>query len=482
MMRFILFMTTMLLMHTIVFAQSSEDALRYSARGNGSGSRALGMGNAYIGVSDDYSAAVWNPAGLAQMRRLEMMGGISSTGLSNDATFFSAKQNASTSATSLDNIGFVFPFPTVQGSLVFAFGYSRIADYASTVKFEGFNSGSSIISSLYDSDVQYDIPFNTYLTNSAGYSAVQNNVNQRGVIKEGGNLGQWSFAGAVDIEENISFGVSLNVYSGMYDYTRNYVEEDTRNIYNNTAASLLKDSAYLRFNKFYYDSFLSSELSGGNITLGMMYRSELYRVGLIAKGPTSIKVQETYINEGESVFDNNGGSWNTTNPAKKYSAPNSNNEYGVSSPWTFGAGGSLYIQPELLLAVDVDYVDWAQIEWTDSPAMEKKNTQLQSLFRSTVSYRIGAEFDIPTTEMRVRGGYSVTPSPYKNDPSTFDQTMFTGGIGIFLQRNVVLDGAFAYGSYKSFRNQYSIPGLANASRTDESITTTLVNFTVSYRF
>lgn len=469
-------------MYTFTSAQSSEDAMRYSGRGNGSGSRALGMGNAYIGVSDDFSAAVWNPAGLAQMRRLEIMGGISSTGMSNDATFFSAKQSASSSASSLDNVGFVFPFPTVQGSLVFAFGYNRIADYASSVKFEGFNSQSSIISTLYDADVNYDIPYSTFLTNSKGYTAVQKNVNQRGEIKEGGNLGQWSFAGAVDIEENISFGVSLNVYSGMYDYTRNYVEEDTRNTYNNVQANLPADSAYLRFNKFYYDSYVSSELSGSNITLGMMYRSELFRLGLIAKGPTSMKVQETYTDEGESVFDNNGGTWSTVNPAKKYSAPTSNNEYGVSSPWTFGAGGSIYIQPELLLAADVEYVDWAQTEWTDSPALEKKNTQLQSLFRSTLSYRIGAEFDIPYTDMRVRGGYSAAPSPYKNDPSTFDQTMITGGIGIFLQRNVMLDGAFAYGSHKSFRNQYSIPGLTNASRTDESITTTLVNFTVSYRF
>ena len=480
--RFILFTFAILLIHSFSFAQFSEDAVRYSGRGNGSGSRALGMGNAYIGVSDDYSASVWNPAGLAQMRRLEIMGGLSSVALSNDATFFSTKTNSSTTASSLDNIGFVFPFPTVQGSLVFAFGYNRIADYASTVKFEGFNAQSSIIPTLYDSDAEFDVPYKTYLTNTAGYSAVQKNVNQRGEIKEGGNLGQWSFAGAVDIEENISVGVSLNIYSGMYDYKRNYVEEDTRNIYNNLAVNLPADSAYLRFNKFYYDSFLNSELTGSNITLGMMYRTDFFRFGLMVKGPTLIQVQETYSNDGESVFDNNGGTWATANPAKKYSSPASNNEYGVSSPWTFGAGGSLYIVPELLIALDVEYTDWTQIEWTDNPALEKKNMQLQSVFRAASSMRIGAEFDVPMTDVKVRAGYSLTPSPYKNDPSSFDQKMITGGAGIFLQRNIVLDGAFAYGTYSSFRNQYSVPGLANASRTDESISTLLLNFTMSYRF
>jgi hypothetical protein len=43
----------------------------------GIGTRALGMGGAYLGVADDYSATFWNPAGLAQIRRLEGFGTLS---------------------------------------------------------------------------------------------------------------------------------------------------------------------------------------------------------------------------------------------------------------------------------------------------------------------------------------------------------------------------------------------------------------------
>lgn len=464
-------------------AQFSEDAVRYSARGNGVGTRALGMGNAYIGVSDDYSAIFWNPAGLAQMRRLEVMGGISNVGFANDATFYSAKTNATTSATSLDNLGFVFPFPTVQGSLVFAFGYNRISDFANASTSDGFNSKSSIISSLQtsisdDPDGYYDIPFNTFLTTSNGYTGIQNNVNQRAEKKESGNLGQWSFSGAIDIEENISFGVSLNIYSGQYDYTRNFLESDNSNLFSyNASQAISSDSAYLRFNKFYYDSYLSAELSGSNISMGLMYRSDFFRLGIIAKGPTSIKVNENYTNEGQSVFDS--GSWSDKNPDSKYSY-SANNEYTILSPWTFGAGGSVYLTTYLLLAADVEFTDWTQIEWSDNFELEKGNTSLQSSFRATTNIRLGAELDIPSTDVKVRGGYSLTPSPYKNDPSSFDQIMYTGGIGILLQRNVSLDGAVALGSFKSYQNQYSFP--ANTSRTDESISTTLVNVTISYRF
>ncbi|MCK9408647.1 MAG: outer membrane protein transport protein [Bacteroidetes bacterium] len=473
------------IMLTTGIAQFSEDAVRYSVRGVGAGSRALGMGNAYMGVSDDFSASLWNPAGLAQMRRLELMGGISSNGITNDATFFSKTQQSSTTATSVNNIGFVFPFPTLQGSFVVAFGYHRIADYSSAMTFDGFNDKSSIISSLYDNDVHYDIPYNTYLTNPTGYTSVQKNVQQRGTIKEGGNLGAWSFAGAVDIEENISIGLSLNVYSGLYEYTRNFLEEDTRNIYSNSSANLPSDSAYLRFNKFYYDSFVNSELSGSSITIGMMYRSDFFRVGMVVKGPTSVKIEEAYSNEGQSVFDNTGGWALLPKTEYKYSVPNDTvgpNEYGVQSPWTIGVGASLYLLPELLIAIDIEQTDWTQIQWTDNPALERTNIQLQSKFRSVINYRIGAEFDVPSTEFRIRGGLSVTPSPYKNDPSSFDQTLMTGGFGYFLQRNIMLDGAVAYGSYKTFRNQYSLSGTSDASRSNESVSTTLFNFTVSYRF
>ena len=37
----------------------------------GSGARAAGMGNAFIAVADDGTAASWNPAGLSQLRKSE---------------------------------------------------------------------------------------------------------------------------------------------------------------------------------------------------------------------------------------------------------------------------------------------------------------------------------------------------------------------------------------------------------------------------
>lgn len=434
------------------------------------------MGGAFIGVADDYSASFWNPAGLAQLRRLEFTGGISSLGVDNKAGFLGSSQTSSMSSTGLNDLGFVFPFPTVQGSLVFSFGYNRLASYSSLMQFDGFNSQSSIIPTLYQSDGNYDVPYNIYLENQNGYTPIKGNVQQTGTVKESGNLGQWSFAGAIDIEENISFGIGLNIVTGSYKYTRNYLEADVQNVYANSQASLPADSAYLRFNKFYYDNFLDADVSGGGLTFGLMYRSDIFRVGLIAKTPTSVTVKESYRDEGQSVFDNAGTF--ATAPKTTYTTPNSTNTYGVSSPWTLGAGFSAYVLPTLLLTGDIEYVDWTQLEWTDNIDLEKTNASLQSQLRSVTTLRVGAEFDVPLTDIRLRAGYAQKPSPYKADPSSYDNKMLTAGAGILLQRNVLLDAAIGFGNWKTYRTNYG----NSASRTDEALSTMQMNFTISYRF
>src|SRR5436309_11514578 len=45
-------------------ASAAEDAGTRSVFAQGAGNRAVGMGGAFVGVADDASATMWNPAGL----------------------------------------------------------------------------------------------------------------------------------------------------------------------------------------------------------------------------------------------------------------------------------------------------------------------------------------------------------------------------------------------------------------------------------
>ena len=102
-----------------VFSQNTNDALRLSYSGLGSSARALGMGNSYIGLSDDASAAFFNPAGFGLIKKIEFSGGLSYVNFKNSAEFFNSQTNYSNSSTNFSRINFAFPVPTTQGSLVF---------------------------------------------------------------------------------------------------------------------------------------------------------------------------------------------------------------------------------------------------------------------------------------------------------------------------------------------------------------------------
>jgi long-subunit fatty acid transport protein len=466
---------------SIVRAQFAEDAYRYSSTGLGIGARALGMGGAYIGVADDYSATFWNPAGLAQLRRLEFTGGLTNTSVSNSANFLGNTTSATNSSTALNDLGFVFPFPTEQGSLVFSAGYNRTNDFTSALSFSGFNSQSSILPYLFDPDVRYDIPYGVGLEDTSENINILKNVNQQGDVRETGSMGTWAFSGAIDVQKDLSFGLTINVMSGTYTYIRNYIEADTRNSYSDPRPTVPIDSAYLKFDKFYLNSNLTSDVTGVNAKFGMMYRfGDVARLGLTIQTPSTFTIHEDYSDGGSSVFD---GGYIPTAGGVAYNQLryNAYNDYSVETPWVFGAGISYSPFNGLLLSGDLEYTDWTQIQWADNSALEQDNISLKQTFRSTADYSVGGEFAIPKTDLRVRAGYAFKPSPYAGDPSSYGQKLVTAGAGVLLQDNIMFDVAALFGSWKTYQNNYG-PVALNLSRSDESIKTTNVIFTVSYRY
>src|SRR5689334_1884558 len=146
-------------------SQFSEDILRTSFAGLGVGARSLGMGLAYTGVANDFSATYWNPAGLAQARMNEVTFGLSYLSNNDQSTFFSSSQTFSNSSTNINSVGMVYPIPTKRGSLVFALGYGKLADFTTGVSFKGFNPATSIVQ-FWAPDGQ-GVPFGAWSGNLA---------------------------------------------------------------------------------------------------------------------------------------------------------------------------------------------------------------------------------------------------------------------------------------------------------------------------
>jgi hypothetical protein len=89
------------------------------------GARWTAMGGAGIAAIDDGSSLTLNPAGLAKIRRIEVLSTIQKQSLDVDATWFGNETSRSLSSTTLRELSVSFPFPTYRGSLVIAGSLSR---------------------------------------------------------------------------------------------------------------------------------------------------------------------------------------------------------------------------------------------------------------------------------------------------------------------------------------------------------------------
>jgi hypothetical protein len=106
----------------------------------GTNARALGMGGAHIAVAEDASAILWNPAGLASVRRIEVSATLARGDREVETTWHGSSSAWGTLDNQLGGLHFVYPLPTYRGSLVVGVGVDRLADYTLRYRRSGIDS------------------------------------------------------------------------------------------------------------------------------------------------------------------------------------------------------------------------------------------------------------------------------------------------------------------------------------------------------
>jgi len=216
----------------------------------GTGSRALGLAGTYTGIADDYTAVWWNPAGLTQVKRIELQGSLDRTGYSNSTNYFGGTRNGSTSGFRLNNAGVVFPVPVYQGALSFALGYSQLASFDRRTRIQSATVGS-----------QYWDNFDEL---------------------ENGYLGMWSFDGAVDVSPNLALGLGINYFTGHDDYSL------TGKFTQNGAQSNS-------------ESQINTSIGGWGANFGSLFRLGRYgRAGLMIETPVIFHLNEDHNIDGDA--------------------------------------------------------------------------------------------------------------------------------------------------------------------------------------
>ncbi|MBU2444657.1 MAG: outer membrane protein transport protein [Bacteroidetes bacterium] len=471
-MRTIKFLIFFFIITGTLSAQNFNDALRLSFPGLGVGARALGMGGAFTGISDDYSATYWNPAGLFQIKRMELNAGLNYNNLKNDASFFNNTTNFENSGTSLSNLGFVFPFPTIRGSMVFGLGYSRVNNFNEALAFSGFNpTNTSMIQSLLGKG---DVSYLLYLTDSTGNTTpINGRLQQEGSILASGSENQWTLSGAIEVSKDLAVGVSINILGGSFERNRDYSEIDTKNYYGAGVKTDPADSRTADFQEFHFNETLKWELSGFSAKAGFMYRyKDMLRFGATIKFPSSFSIKEDYLVGGTAKFGT--GFTPDISPALE-----SNIEYEIITPYQFSAGISV-TRSLFTVSGDINLTDYTQMEFKNLGASKtvQNNKDIKTLFKSIMDYSVGAEVKVLNSGLKLRGGYMVKNSPFKNDPSDFNRKYITLGAGFHADESFALDIAYIMGKWKTFGDNYG----SDVSRTYQNIKTTDIIFTTTFRF
>ncbi len=478
------------------YAQFPEDALRLGQYGYGVSARSMSMGNAMTGLSQGFDATYFNPAGLAQSRESEFTTGLNFLGYNDNATYLGNNNTLSSSQTDLSSLGLVYAFPTVKGSFVIALGYNRGQDFNSALSVSGTNTNSSIVPSLYyQGDTLADIAYMLYLEDGNQNPLVTKNVQQSGKTYTSGGLNNWSASAGLDIANNFSIGVTLNLIGGTYKYTRTFVENATSQGGNYGGSD---------FSSLVLNDQENQDISGWNAKVGFLYRLEgvssntSARFGVSVAFPTFLTITDNYSSSGIGYYtDYPTLSYSTTNGYGQDEGSGPALQYDVTTPFKFevGASGSL---SRLLLAADIEYVDWTEMEFSNSNLPSSDNTisnlnaQIKQEFQATTNFRAGIEFalaepDYSTFVPYLRIGGQYLPSPYSGAASDQAQKYVSGGIGAKIQNSISLDFAYQYGWWNTSAHVYNSTTINNVvyssqSTSNEKITNTNFMFTFRYDF
>jgi hypothetical protein len=462
-----------------MYAQTIGDGLRLGYSGIGSSARALGMGNSYIGLSDDGSAGYFNPAGFGLLKRIEFTGGLGYYNFSNDATLNSEgtllgqSSNNTSSSTNLDRVSLAFPFPTVRGSLVFGLAYQKTKDFNEALSFNGFNTNSSYIQYLAagHSDLAYQLGLSYPVTSTRDTTILTKNLNQSGSKLNSGGINNWTLSGAIEVDKNLFVGLNLNIISGTFESNNDYYEDDIKNLYQGIADPI--DSSTLDFKTFYLNRVTHWDLSGVDAKFGVLYQINRHsRIGVTIQFPKTYTIKESFSYNAYGQFLN-------TIYRSDY---NDNVQYDIVTPFEIGAGFSFNIKG-LVVSAQGTLIDYSQLKFENPDGIGQDviaglNKDIQQNLTAVVNYNVGAEYTIPTVGLRVRAGYFVQPSAYKNDPVSFDKKYITAGLGLLTEGTVGIDLAYAHGWYNDFGDNYG----SNLSRTSQTIKENHFILTGTYRF
>jgi long-subunit fatty acid transport protein len=367
----------------------------------GSGARAAGMANAFIAVSDDGTAASWNPAGLGQLRKPELSVVSTTGGQSVRAQGFRTRDDLSAFSTARSSYHSTY--------LDFASLAVPVTLWGKPVTFQG------AWRRLYSIDSREVVSLTREPLAPEGPPPARIDSNRDDL----GSVDLVSIAGAVKLTPRLALGASFNLWRG--DWKEN----------SSVSEVPLAGPGLPQFLSFSG----TNRVRGNNLSLGLMLTYPRWSVGLLHQ----LALRSDYSTQ------------TTVTRSDVPPLPPLGVDGTIRFPSAWGLGGAWRPAPRWTVALDLTWDNWrdavldtpvtGRISFFDGLPAERTAT------RNTLSVNAGAErlftgegFVIP-----LRFGAAWEPqgarSPYTLDPVNY--VMLGAGTG-YNTNSLKLDAAFQF--------------------------------------
>lgn len=354
--------------------------------------------SAFVATTADISALVYNPAGLARIKRRVPMLGLGRESAETITTCDGPSSSLSSDRFGLQFTGATVPIPVLQGSLVPAVAVYR-----------------AFVSDLH---LAYD-----------GTNAADNRADEFRVEQSGSTFA-FAIGFGIDLASALSAGISVFALEGGYQSLRQW---HTRTLASSPAVDR------------YVVEDIDGDLDGVGARVGMiLYAHRHLHVAVNLTTPTLVNGSTNTVTEITEQVENSTGSFmrTTTSASAEYVIP-----YRVDAAIEFPWG-------DWLLAVQAGTCDWSQ------SAIDNQRLRLQNgsaVLGETVDLRAGLEWTTPWWPLRLRAGLArlpLAPGYIEADRIDNDQLeaietespplRYSIGAGVALKHTIVIDAVFTH--------------------------------------
>ncbi|MCC5926710.1 MAG: outer membrane protein transport protein [Bacteroidetes bacterium] len=455
--------TVLILLPGTIVGQNKFDALRFSQTMPAYDAATMSLGGATVTRFAGYGSFIQNPANIALIEESQFTFGISNRDVRENSTYLNRRTSFNDNQTGISNLGYLYRFPTTQGSLVVGGGYTQLADFNRASSINAFNENHTIVDFfLRDPGNQYfNTAFNAFAIEfdddfDEYFNVLRADGNFRGMnqyseLRERGQLGEYSLMLGTEFQPNFYVGMSIGLIVGDYRYRRDFVEEDMMGRYVDApfdVAMILNEDR------------INANIRGANFRVGAIYEPVSgVRLGGSFTTRTVYDVDETFstfIRTDYYTLDADGANRYEDTFSGEFS-------YRVTRPSVLTAGVGISLLPFADLEVSAERVNYSRMEFNGLGIVRDRdeNLAIRNDFNDVINIRAGATFTV-TDQFMPRVGFAYHPSPRKAFDS--DISFLSAGATLQLNQGINLDFGVQYAVFDDELDlyRYSSTGVATS--------------------